>query len=328
MNMMMRSLGRSGMAVSALGLGCWAIGGPFWRGDMPSGWGEVDDAESMRAIHAALDAGVTFFDTSDVYGAGHSERVLGEALQGRRSSVVIATKWGSLFDEQTRQITGADPSPAYVAQACEASLRRLRTDYIDVYQWHLGNEAVESVPAVLAALEELVAVGKIRAYAWSTDDPDRARAFAAGAHCYSVQHGLNVLQDAPEMLALCESLGLASINRSPLAMGLLTGKYTAASRLPDNDVRGKTPDWMRYFHDGVPSPEWLARLAAIREVLSSEGRTLAQGALAWLWGRSPNTIPIPGFRTVAQVQENVGALSHGPLAAAQMAEVARLLGRD
>ena len=216
--------------------------------------------------------------------------------------MVIATKWGNIFDEQTRQVTGADPSPAYVARACEASLRRLRTDYIDVYQWHLGNEPVERVPAVLAALEELVAVGKIRAYAWSTDDPDRARAFAAGAHCYSVQHGLNVLNDAPEMVAVCESLGLASINRSPLAMGLLTGKYTAASRLPDNDVRGKTPDWMRYFHDGVPSAEWLARLAAIREVLSSEGRTLAQGALAWLWGRSPNTIPIPGFRTVVQVK--------------------------
>jgi len=324
---MMRMLGRSGISVSAMGLGCWAIGGPFWSGDMPTGWGEVDDAESIAAIHAALDAGVTFFDTSDVYGAGHSERVLGEALQGRRSEVVIATKWGSLFDEQTRQIVGADPSAVRVAQACEASLRRLRTDYIDIYQWHLGNEPAEGAPAILAALEELIAEGKIRAYAWSTDDPARARAFAAGAHCYSVQHGMNVLQDAPEMVALCESLELASINRSPLAMGLLTGKYTAASRLPGNDVRGKTPDWLRYFRDGVPSPEWLARLAAIREVLTSGGRTLAQGALAWLWGRSPNTIPIPGFRTPAQVLENAGAMAHGPLTVAQMAEVERLLER-
>ncbi|MCB0073528.1 MAG: aldo/keto reductase, partial [Caldilineaceae bacterium] len=133
-----RTLGRSGIDVSALGMGCWAIGGPFWRGDKPVGWGDVDDAESMRAIARALELGVTLFDTSDVYGCGHSERILGEALRGRRDQVVIATKFGNVFDEQTRQITDASGDPAHIRAACDASLRRLQTDYIDLYQFHLG----------------------------------------------------------------------------------------------------------------------------------------------------------------------------------------------
>ena len=135
---MMRMLGRSGIQVSAVGLGCWAIGGPFWSGDMPVGWGEVDDDESMRAIRRALDLGVNFLDTSDVYGTGRSERVIARALQGRRDQVVIATKFGNLFDETKRQMAGADASPAYIRRACEASLKRLNTDIIDLYQFHLN----------------------------------------------------------------------------------------------------------------------------------------------------------------------------------------------
>src|SRR5512142_2875236 len=103
-----RTLGRSEIAVSPMGMGCWAIGGPFWSGETPHGWGEVDDAESVRAIHAALDLGITLFDTANVYGAGHSERVLGRALAGKRSKVVIATKFNAVFDEETRQVTGSD----------------------------------------------------------------------------------------------------------------------------------------------------------------------------------------------------------------------------
>ena len=109
-DVMTRRLGRSGVQVSAMGLGCWAIGGVFWRGETPVGWGEVDDDESVRAIHRALDLGVTFFDTADVYGAGHSERILARALAGRRDQVVIATKFGNKFDEATRQVTGSGTS--------------------------------------------------------------------------------------------------------------------------------------------------------------------------------------------------------------------------
>ena len=324
-----RMLGRSGIETSAMGLGCWAIGGPFWRGETPAGWGKVDDDESIRAIHRALDLGITFFDTADVYGAGHSERVLGRALKGHRGQVTIATKFSSIFDETTRQITGASASPEHIRKACEASLRRLDTDTIDLYQFHNGGYPPESAGVVRDVLEELVAAGKIRTYGWSTDDPDRARVFAAGAHCASVQHQMNVLSDADAMVALCQELNLASINRGPLAMGLLTGKYKPESKLGADDVRGENaPTWMQYFKEGKPNPEWLGKLEAVRDVLSSGGRTLAQGALAWLWGRSDRTIPIPGFKTIEQVEENCAAMGLGPLAAHQMQEIDTLLGRS
>jgi aryl-alcohol dehydrogenase-like predicted oxidoreductase len=286
MGMATRTLGRSGIQVSAMGFGCWAIGGPYWAGEQPLGWGEVDDEESVRALRRALDLGITFFDTADVYGAGRSERVLGRTLAGRRDEVVVATKFGNVFDESSRQLVGTDTTPEYVPRACEASLRRLGTDHLE-----------------------------------------GAALFAEGPGCTAVQHELNVLNDAPAMLALCERLDLASVNRTPLAMGLLTGKFSAASRLPADDVRGKEPEWMRYFRDGRPAPEWLDRLAAVREVLTSGGRTLVQGALAWIWARSPRTVPIPGVRTVRQLEENAAAMEFGPLTPEQVAEVDRLLAR-
>jgi aryl-alcohol dehydrogenase-like predicted oxidoreductase len=311
-----------------MGLGCWAIGGPFWRGDRAVGWGKVDDNESIRAIRRALDLGITFFDTADVYGAGQSERILGRALEGRRDEVVIATKFGVTFEESTRQITGTNASPEYIRRACEASLRRLNTDAIDLYQFHLGEYDPVQARVVRDTLEGLVREGKIRYYGWSTDFPELARIFAEGPNCCAAQFQMNVLDDAPLMVALCEELDLAAINRGPLAMGLLTGKYMAESRLPLDDVRGKrAPEWMKYFKDGRPNPEWLKKLEAIREILTSDGRTLAQGALGWLWARSEKTIPIPGFKTVAQVEENAAAMEFGPLRAEQMREIDRLLGR-
>ncbi|MFI1361857.1 aldo/keto reductase [Streptomyces griseochromogenes] len=316
-----------GIEVSALGFGCWAIGGEWQSADgQPLGWGRVDDEESVRAIHRALDLGVTFFDTADTYGAGHSERVLGRALGKRRADVVVATKWGNVFDEPTRTHIGADDSPAYARRALTASLRRLGTDYVDLYQLHLSDAEPERAAQLRELCEEFVEKGLIRAYAWSTDDPARAAVFAEGKHCAAVQHTLNVLQDAPEMLALCEESELASINRSPLAMGLLTGKRGGA--MEAGDIRSRPPAWLQGFGDGSGAdPAWLARVDALREVLTSDGRTLAQGALSWLWARSRRTIPIPGFRSVAQAEQNAGAIAKGPLTAAQSAEIDRLLGR-
>ena len=323
-----RTLGRSGIPVSAMGMGCWAIGGPFWEGDKPDGWGVVDDAESLRAIDRAVDLGITFFDTANAYGAGHSERILGQAFAGRRDKVVIATKFNSLFDEATRQVTGSDSSPAGIRRACTDSLRRLNTDYIDLYQFHDGGFPVDEAQPVRDTLEELVKQGKIRAYGWSTDAPKSAEFFAQGKHCTAIQLQLNVFEANPEVLAICEKYDLAAINRGPLAMGLLTGKYSAASRPSSDDVRGvNSPEWMKYFKNGQPNPEFLKQREAVSQVLTSRGRTLAQGALAWLWGRSPKTLPIPGFRTVAQVEENCRALEYGPLDAAQMEEIERILGR-
>ncbi len=323
-----RVLGRSGIEVSALGVGCWAIGGPWWSGQQPLGWGQVDDEESVRAIRHALELGVTFFDTADCYGAGHSERVLGRALGDRRDQAVIATKWGNTFDETSKQATGPDPSPEHLRRAIRASLSRLGTDRVDLYQLHLNDLPVAQALDLVPVLEDLVTQGLIRAYAWSTDNPESAAAFArAGAHVTAVQHDFSVLKDSPAVLAVCDEYDLASINRGPLAMGLLTGKFTASSRLSADDVRGIAPEWLDYFQDGQPAPEWLARVEAVREVLRSGGRTLAQGALAYLWARSGRTVPIPGCRTVAQVSENAGALEYGPLTPDQLAEVEKILGR-
>jgi len=329
MTTMIRPLGRSGIMVSALGFGCWAIGGPFWQAGQPLGWGEVNDAESVRAIHRALELGVDFFDTANVYGAGHSERVLARALAGRRDQVVIATKFGNVSDERTREMTGRDATPDGMRRQLAESLRRLGTDHVDLYQLHLGDLPVGQALDLVPVLDELVKQGDIRAYGWSTDQPDRATAFAMASHgVTAIQHDFSVLHDAHEVLAVCERFDLASVNRGPLAMGLLTGKYTESSRLGPDDVRGIAPDWLDYFQDGRPAPEFLARIEAVREVLRSGGRTLAQGAIAYLWGRSDKTIPIPGCRTVTQVEENAGALAFGPLATDQVAEVDKLLGRE
>ncbi|MFD9500706.1 aldo/keto reductase [Streptomyces sp. NPDC060035] len=322
-----RAPGRSGIEVGALGFGCWAIGGEWSAPDgSPLGWGKVDDDESVAAIRRALDLGVTFFDTADVYGAGHSERVLGRALAGRRDEAVIATKWGNLFDERTRTMDGADRSPAYAREALIASLRRLGTDRVDLYQLHLGDTPLTLAAELRDACEEFVAEGLIRAYAWSTDDPERAALFAEGAHCAAVQHACNVLEDAPEMLSLSEERGLISIIRSPLAMGLLAGTREPGRRAATGDIRSTPPAWLSWFEaGGVPAEHWTTRVEAIREVLTADGRTLAQGALGWLWARSGRTVPIPGFRTVAQAEENAGALAHGPLRPEQLKEVAGLL---
>jgi len=324
---MKRKLGQSDIEVSAIGMGCWAIGGPWTIHGNQAGWGEVDDDESIRAIHAALDLGVNFFDTAANYGCGHSERVLGQAVSGRRDQVVLATKFGYMVDEETKRVEhygddlNSDQVVEYLRRDCEASLRRLNMDYIDLYQFHINNYSPAKAVAVRETLEALVAEGKIRFYGWSTDHPEAARVFAQGQHCVAIQHRLNVVMDAPEVLTVCDEFGLASINRGPLARGLLTGKYTIDSTFSENDLR---------YSDSFRK-DWLAptleKLGAVRDILTSNGRTLAQGALAWIWGRNENTIPIPGIRTVAQAKENAGAMQFGPLSDDQMREIEVLLER-
>jgi aryl-alcohol dehydrogenase-like predicted oxidoreductase len=202
----------------------------------------------------------------------------------------------------------------------------LNTDFIDLYQFHINGYPVDEAGEVRDTLESLVKEGKIRTYGWSTDSPDRAQFFAEGRNCSAIQLQLNVLDDNPEVIAICEANELAAINRGPLAMGLLTGKYKPGVKLGEDDVRGtKSPEWMQYFKNGEPTPEWMNKVSAVREILMSEGRTLAQGALAWLWTRSEKTIPIPGIRTVAQAEENCKAMDFGPLSSAQMAEIRQIL---
>jgi aryl-alcohol dehydrogenase-like predicted oxidoreductase len=321
--MFTRTLGKSGIEVSAMGLGCWAIGGPWKLDGRQVGWSKVDDRESIRAIHKALDLGINLFDTAACYGAGHSERILGQAVAGRRDKVIIATKFGHLVDEDRKMVTGNTGDVAkYLRRFCEDSLHRLGADYIDLYQFHFGEYPLDEAYKVRDLLDALVAEGKIHSYGWSTDHVEYARVFAEGNHCAAVQFALNILADAPEMLALCDEFALAGINRNPLQKGLLTGKISSDTTFPEDDIRHS---WDLKSEKVTVE---LAQLEAIREVLTQGKRTLAQGALGWIWARHGRTIPIPGFKTVAQVEENVRALAFGPLAKEQMKQIDVLLGRS
>jgi len=325
-----RTLGKSGIEVSALGMGCWAIGGPFTGfGGLSMGWGDVNDENSLEAIQTALDHGVNFFDTADVYGAGHSERLLSKALKGIRDQVVIATKFGFVFDEQKKDAYELNGGPEYVRKALEASFKRLNTDYIDLYQLHIKDLDMGIARDTMEVLEKMVDEGKIRGYAWSTDDADRVALYAEGPNCIAVQHQLNIFVGNEKILALCEEKDLASVNRGPLAMGLLTGKFAKEVKLPSNDVRlvmdSMEDPYYMYFENQKPKPNLLKKLEQVREILQSEGRTLVQGALGWIWARSGKTVPIPGFKTAKQVKENAGALDFGPLTNDQMLEIQRIL---
>lgn len=313
-----------GRRIPRIGIGCWAIGGPFFMDGRPDGWGDVDDRVSLKALALAYDLGARLFDTSDAYGTGHSEELLGQAF-AHRDDVVIATKFGFTHDRARRELTGTDVTPAYARQACIASLEQLKRDSIDLFQIHVGEMSEAAADALGETLEGLVEQGSIRAWGWSTDNADAAKRMLKFPHFRAVQQELSLFHGVPEMVDLCEANGIIDLNRSPLAMGLLTGKFTAASQLPLGDVRGAGHSWVRDFRDGRPTPEALRRLAAVRELLTTGGRTVAQGALGWLLARSPRNLPIPGFKTEAQIRENFGAAEKGPLPQTVMDNIAALL---
>lgn len=323
---MKRKLGKSGIEVCALGLGCAPIGGEWTHCGETRHNGKVNDKESIRAIQRALDLGINFFDTAPNYGAGHSERLLGDTITDRRDEVVIATKFGYEVDEVNKIVNyyngdmDSDKVVSYLRKDCEASLQRLNTDYIDLYQFHLIGYPVEKAFVVRDALEDLVSEGLIRFYGWSTDYPERARVFAQGRHCAGIQHTLHVLEDFPKMLAVCDEFNQASINKEVLARGVLTGKYTVDSKFDEKDWRSSAmyEDWVKTN---------LRRLPEVQDFLTVDGRSIVQGALAWAWARHERTIPIPGFRSVAHVEENARAMEFGPLNNEQMHQIDEILGR-
>jgi aryl-alcohol dehydrogenase-like predicted oxidoreductase len=315
-----------GQRIPALGLGCWAIGGLWSAGETPLGWGKVDDTESIKAIHAAVAGGIRFFDTAQAYGTGHSEEILGQALKAH-PDVRVATKIGYAIDPAAKQLIGADHSASAIKLSLDASLKRLKRDRIDLVHLHLNNLEIAEAESVFAVLEQLVATGKVGAYGWSTDFPDRAKAFADRKNFVSIQHAMNVFFRAEALLPVIEELGLLSINRSPLAMGLLGGKYGPDKQIVGADVRGQNAEWIAYFKDGKVAPDYAKMLGAVQELLQAGGRSLAQGAIGWLWARSNRTLPIPGFRTVKQVEDIVGALEKGPLSESVMSEIERVIVR-
>ncbi len=321
-----RVLGKSGIKVSPMGIGCWAIGGQFYMDGKADGYGETDDNMSIAAIQTAMDLGINFIDTSDSYGIGHSERLIGEAIKSRRTQVVLATKFGYMGNEATKTLQGYNVTPDYIERACEASLKRLQTDYIDLYQLHVWEIGLSEIDSVIETLDKLVSKGKIRTYGWSTDLTNGAKLFAEQQNCSAIQQQLNILGGNEEILQLCEEKRLSSINRSPLAMGFLSGKHKRDTIISRNDVRGAGHAWVEaIFKDGKPNSAAYDKLEAIRDILTIGGRTLVQGALAWIWAKSGVTIPIPGFKTVEQIKENAKAMDWGPLSQDQMMEIDKIL---
>lgn len=314
-----------GQEIAPLGMGCWPIGGEMYAGDKSVGYTGADDQTSIQTIHAALDHGITLFDTAAAYGAGHSERLLARALKNRPEAMII-TKIGITIDETTKQLSGPDAESSSVIPAINACLRRLDRDCIDMVLFHQNSRPVEEAEAFFDELEKAQQAGKIRSFGWSTDFTASAAALADRDGFVAVEHAMNLFVDAPRIQALLQEKRLAALIRSPLAMGLLSGKYGTDTIMPADDIRANAQlEWASYYVNGKPNPAFVAVLDAIRDLITVEGRTPAQGALGWLWSKNPTNIPVPGARTPEQIVGLAGALEFGPLPASVTEELATLL---
>ena len=313
--------------LSPLGMGCWPIGGAMFSGDQPLGYTNVDDDESIRTIHAAIAAGITLFDTAPAYGAGHSERILARALKDRPEALV-ATKFGTGIIEETKQLTANEEDPASVLPAIDRSLARLGRDRIDVLILHLNSLSVPKAEALFDEVEKACAAGKVRSYGWSTDFSESAAAFANRPAYVAVEHAMNVLLDAPRMRKTLSDKNLVALIRSPLAMGLLGGNYGVGDVMRKDDIRATSNPRTDYFAGGRVNPSYFVKLDAIRALLRTGGRTLAQGAIGWLWAQDGANIPIPGARTVKQIEDLAGALAFGALPDDVVAQIEVLIERE
>lgn len=309
-----------------IGMGCWAIGGTCEANGLAVGYGETDDHESRRTLEAAWEAGVRVFDTAAAYGAGHSERLLGETI-GNRPDAVLVTKFGPVVDEDRREIVGEALDAGSIRASALASRGRLKRDQIEVLLCHKNTLEIAHVPEVFDTLEQLRSDGVIASYGWSTDFPERLESASHYKGFVAVEHAMNLFFDAVSMSRVARSHGFTQIIRSPLAMGVLTGKFRAGDRIDASDVRSNSFDWMDYFKGGTVSAAHIAKLEAIRELLTSGGRTVGQGALCWLLGKSPSLLPVPGAKTVEQVRENAAAATLGPLPPSLMNEIENVIDR-
>ena len=316
----------TGKAVPRIGVGCWAIGGDVLAGQTHTAYGNVDDAQSLAGLRLADEMGARLFDTAAYYGGGHSERLLGQTF-GERDDIVVVTKFGTEVDAETRRAGDTDLTPAGIRASVERSRKNLRRDRLDLLLFHINHHPPEQSVEVFDTLEALRSEGQIGAYGWSNDDVTGVRAFADREGFVAIENDFNVFTPATELMRYAEDKHLVAISRLPLAMGMLTGKYNAGERIPAGDVRAEPLDWMTFFKNGAANPEYVKRLESIRELLTTGGRTLAQGALGWILARSRAALPVPGFKTPAQLRDNLGALEKGPLPTAVMHEVDVLLGR-
>jgi aryl-alcohol dehydrogenase-like predicted oxidoreductase len=289
-----RKLGNSDLEVSAIGLGCMSMSGVYGPGD---------DAESIAVVHEALDRGVNFLDSSDMYGWGHNEELLGRALKGRRDRAVLATKFG-----QVRSPDGkgnlVDGRPEYVGQACDASLKRLGVDVIDLYFQHRVDPKVP-IEETVGAMARLVEQGKVRYLGLSEAAPATIRRAHAVHPLSAVQSEYSLLYRNPgeEILPTTRELGITFFAYSPLGRSFLTGTVHTAADIPEGDRRHQHPRFQ------AQNLEHNARLVArIEEIAKEKGVRPAQLALAWLLARGEDIVPIPGSKRRAHLEENVGAL--------------------
>jgi aryl-alcohol dehydrogenase-like predicted oxidoreductase len=288
-----RKLGRTDIDVSVVAMGCWAIAGG-WT------WGPQDEADSIATIHAALDAGVNFFDTAEGYGRGYSEEVLGRALKGRRHEAVIATK-----------VSKGHLAPDDVIEACEGSLRRLQTDVIDLYQIHWPSREVP-ISETFPALEKLREQGKVRAVGMSNFGVGDLTDLLAVGHCQTDQLPYSLLWRAIEyeILPKCVEEDIGILCYSPLMQGLLTGKYGSPDEVPEGRARSRhfSKDRPRVRH-GEPGcePETFAAIERIRQISESVGESMAQVSLAWLLAQPGVNAVLAGARKPHQIEETAQA---------------------
>ncbi len=319
--MLKRKIKGSKKAVSALGMGCFGLGGPFMRSDGAYlAYGKVNDEESIKTVQRAIELGINLFDTADIYGAGRSEKVLGKALKEDRDEVIIATKFGGVFEEgNLRTPSKKNTSPEYIRSAIEASMKRLQTDFIDIYQLHSSQHDSDDARRVQIILEELVEEGLIGGYGWSTDDPKRMEIFAKSENCNSVQYAMNITLSNDPMIQICEKNNLIGLIRSPLASGILTGKYNEHTKISaDHMLAGVDFSQERYITINKILPE-------IKQIIEKDDRTIIQAQLGYLMATSETTIPIPGAKTIEQIEENAKTLELGPLSSDLVKQIDDLL---
>ncbi len=288
-----RRLGTEGLEVSALGLGCMG---------MSEFYGTTDEGEAIAAVQRALELGIDFLDTADMYGRGANEQLVGKAIRDRRDQVVLATKFGNVrHDDGTREVRG---DPGYVRQACDASLRRLGLDHVDLYYQHRVDFRVP-IEETVGAMAELVEAGKVRHLGLSEASPETVRRAHAVHPISALQTEYSLWTRDPEdgPLRTCRELGIGFVAYSPLGRGFLTGRIRSPEDLEEGDFRRRNPRF-----EGENFQRNLDLVGRVEEIAEERGRTPAQVALAWVLSRGEDVVPIPGTKRRRYVEENAEAV--------------------
>ncbi len=306
-----RVLGKTGIEVTKIGLGLWAVGGDEW--------GEVDDRESLDMISAALDMGINFFDTADVYGVGHSEELLGQAMKGRREKFIVATKIGWLGFDHDKKVSVYDTVDKLVA-GVENNLKRLQTDYVDVIQNHIHHWEPNS-EVFIEGFQKLQEQGKVRAYGVSSSHIDFIKKFDRDHQTSTLQIDYSILNRMPEKEIFPYTMenNIGVLVRGPLAMGILTGKFDKDVQFGEGDFRQNwidNPDENKIFLEDLEKVEKLRPLA--------DGRSLAQLATQFVLQHPAVTVAIPGAKRISQLKDNLKAALLPDLTPEEMAEIDKI----